>query len=261
LDLDALHGLLERGDGRDRAFVDGVIRIRWSRADDAAERTDLERLHHRLREVSVRTHGALRAQIASRTLHGAALREHFDRVPMLERDHYVEEALGIAYPRLDEPVLGAELTPYTPSGYDEIVHALDVTGLGPGDRFIDLGSGAGKAVMLAELLATATSTGIECDGALHALAEAASGELGLRAWFLHADVRDVAIEDAEVVFMYLPFTGSVLSTVMSRLIVMGQRREPGARRFVCSGTLDARRHAELVEAGSPRSWLRVYAFR
>jgi hypothetical protein len=57
--------------------------------------------------------------------------------------------------------------------------------------------------------------------------------------------------------MYLPFTGTVLASVMSRLMA----RAPGARRFVCAGAADARHYPALVEPGPPRSWLHVYARR
>jgi protein-L-isoaspartate O-methyltransferase len=263
VDLEALRALLERDDGRDRAFVDAMIRMGWSRTSDPEEQAELTNLHEAVRSASARGHAALRAEIATGTLRGAALRKHFDDIPVFERDHYVEEVLGIAYPPLDEPELGPELTPYAPSGYDEIVHALDVTRLGPGDRFLDIGSGTGKAVMLAALLTSATSSGVECNPSLTALAEKASDELGLEgARFDHGDARDAAIEDADVVFMYLPFTGNVLATVMARLMESGRRYPPRARgRFLCAGSLDLRRYRDLASAGPAKSWLHIYAWR
>ena len=263
LDLDALHALLDAGGGSDRAFADAMIRMAWSRSSDREERAELERLHAALPAAARRSHAALRTRIAELSFRGAALRRHFDDVPRFERDHFVEEVLGVAYPPLQEPALAPESLGYAPSGYEEIVHAFDVTGLAPGDRFFDVGSGMGKAVMLAELLAGATSSGVECDGALHGLAERASHELGLReARFHHGDARDAVIEDADVVFMYLPFTGRALTTVMARLMENGRRRPPRwRRRFLCAGPLDTNRYPELVAAGSSKSWLHVYSWR
>jgi len=259
-DLDALRALLDRGDGPDRAFVDAMIRIGWSRNPE--KRAELEELHGVLRTVSLERHAALRGEISERTIRGAVLRQYFDNIPMFERDHFVEEVLGIAYPPLEEPALGPELLAYAPSGYDEIVHAFDVTGLGSGDRFLDLGSGTGKAVMLAELLAGATSSGVECNGSLHELAESASHELDLQgSRFQHRDVGDVVIEDADVVFMYLPFTGTVLAMVMEQLMEIGRRALQSRRRFLCAGAVDTRRYRELVAADPPRSWPHVYAWR
>jgi protein-L-isoaspartate O-methyltransferase len=265
VDLEPLRALLDRDDGRDRAFVDAMIRMSWSRTRDPAQHAALGELHVAVRAASHRSHAALRARIATGALRGAALKEHFDGIPELERDHFVEEALGIAYPPLEEPDPETELIAYAPSGYGEILHAFEVTRLGPGDRFLDLGSGTGKAVILAALLAGATSSGIECDGALHALAEAASRGLGLEsARFTLGDARTVALEDADVVYMYLPFTGTALATVMSRLTEQRQRSPPGSRaraRFLCAGALDLNRYPELVAAGPAKSWLQVYAWR
>src|SRR5690349_18870443 len=151
-DLDELRALVPRGDGRDRAFVDAMVRMEWSRTSDPGRRGELGELLAAVRAASLRSHAALRTRIAEGTLRGAALRACFEAAPLFDRDHFVEEVLGIAYPPLEEPALGPEQIPYAPSGYDEIVHAIAVTSLGPADRFLDLGSGTGKAVMLAALL-------------------------------------------------------------------------------------------------------------
>jgi len=254
VELAELRGLVERGDASDRAFVDAMIRIAWSRTGDPERLAELGQLHGELQAAALRAHANLRAEIGGGALRGAELRVIFDEAPLLARDHFVEEVLGIAYPPLDEPELPPELLAYMPSGYDEIVYAFDVTGLAAGDRFLDIGSGTGKAVMLAELLVGASGSGIERDAELHALAEHASRELGLECRFDRGDVRERSIEPVDVVFMYLPFTGSVLAGVMRRLI----ERPP---RFVCAGAFDAKRYRELVAAGPPRSWLHVYAWR
>jgi protein-L-isoaspartate O-methyltransferase len=262
VDLEILRALVHGGDGHDRAFVDAMIRMGWSRTSDADERARLGELHEALRAASHRHHATLRAELASGAFRGAALREYFDAVPVFDRDHFVEEVLGIAYPPLEEPELAPELMAYAPSGYDEIIHAFDVTALGAGDHFLDIGSGTGKAVLLAALLTGATSSGIECNRSLHDLAASASRELGVDgARFEHGDARDVVLDDADVVFMYLPFTGSALATVMARLT----DGRPGARRsrarFLCAGPLELRRYRDLVAGGPSRSWLHIYAWR
>jgi SAM-dependent methyltransferase len=250
--IDELHALVEEGDGRDRAFVDAIVRMRWSR--DPARRADLSRLHDAVRAAALRAHEALRIRIAAGSLRGAELRRRFDDVPVLERDHFVEEVLGIAYPPLDEPPLARDLVAYAPSGYDEIVHALDATGLRACDRFFDVGAGAGKAVILAALLRGAESSGVECNASLVDLAERACEALRVPARFVRGDARKVAIDDAEVFFMYMPFTGGALATVMARLT-----RKRG--RFLCAAPLDLVRWRELVVRGPSRSWLNVYAWR
>jgi hypothetical protein len=260
---EALRELVEHGDAHDRAYVDAMIRMAWTRTTDRGERHELEELHAAVCGASLRAHSAVRTAIATQALRGDALRLLFEDAPSLERDHFVEEILGIAYPPLEEPVLGPELIAYTPSGYDEIVHAFDLTRLGTGDRFVDIGSGTGKVVMLAELLHGADGVGVDCNASLVDIAVQASADLGGRARFQHGDARDVPIEDADVVFMYLPFTGSVLSGVMTRL--MDQHRGVGPARpygrFLCAGALDLTRYEDLVAVGTPKSWLQVYRWR
>ena len=136
---------------RDRAFIDGTLRLRVARADEG-ERRVLEAQRATLVDAAAQAHAALRAAIRDGTLRGDALRARFDAWAPHERDHYVEEVLGIAYPALAEPAPEHELVSYCPSGYDEILHAFEATGLGAGDRFFDVGSGAGKSVLLARLL-------------------------------------------------------------------------------------------------------------
>jgi len=258
----ALRELMESGEGRDRAFADAIVRMAWLRTSDANQRAELGLLHEAVRAAAARQHQKLRTRIASGELRGGALRQLFEATPALERDHFIEEVLGVAYPPLDEPALTSDEMTYAPSGFDEIVHAFDATGLGPADRFLDLGAGLGKVVMLAALLTGAKSTGVERDGVLCEVGEAARRELGLGGVQLRrGDARRADSAEADVVFMYLPFTGAVLSTVMARLLADARRAEGRARRrFLCTGALEPGRYPQLVAEGPPKSWLNVYRF-
>ncbi|MBX3232221.1 MAG: class I SAM-dependent methyltransferase [Labilithrix sp.] len=250
IELETLRDLARRGDGADRAFVDGALRMRWPKA--GAARGALEDVHAELAAAAARAHADLRARIASGALRGAALRACFEAPPPAERDHFVEEVLGIAYPPLAEPAPERELVTYCPSGYDEIVHAFDVTGLGAGDRFLDVGAGAGKSVLLAALLCGARGEGIERDEPVYRMAAGAADALAADARFVLADARDAAFPEADVVFMYIPFTGATLAAALARLLA----RPP---RFLCASAVDLACHPTLVPAGEARSWLHVYA--
>src|SRR5690242_13157135 len=92
--LGALADLADRGDGADRAFVDAMIRMAWARGP--GDHRQLEALHLALKAAALRTHAALRTGIADGALVGPALRRRFDEVAPLQRDHFVEEVLGIA---------------------------------------------------------------------------------------------------------------------------------------------------------------------
>ena len=89
-----MRALVERGDGGDRAFVDALIRMRWSRASTPAERAELCDLHVAVRAAALESHAEIRASIAAGSLRGVSLRRRFDAIPSLERDHFVEEVLG-----------------------------------------------------------------------------------------------------------------------------------------------------------------------
>jgi hypothetical protein len=238
LHVDELRALIERGTAADRAFADGVIRMK---------RGPLADLHSLLAGAADRAHAELRARIRD-GLRGKELRAIFDGAD----DHFVEEVLGIAYPPLEETTPGPEQIPYLPSGYDEIMYAFETTKLGATDAVVDIGSGLGKAVMLAELLCGATSAGLEVDGVLHAHALRAAADLGLRASFSSGDARTAPLPRADVVFMYFPFTGTVLEAVMTRVMALGAK-------FVCAGSLNLTRYSTLRPVGAPQSWLQIYA--
>jgi len=259
----ALRELVERGAGSDRAFADALLRLAWSRSSDAADRGELLKVLGELRAASLRSHAELRERIASGALAGASLREIFDAVPALERDHFVEEVLGIAYPPLEELALTTDLMSYAPSGYDEIVYAFDHCGLAPSDRLLDLGAGLGKVVMLAALLTGARSVGIEYDPPLCRLGNEACRALGLHGASLQAqDARELSSVDADVVFMFLPFSGEVLAAVLARLFDEARRPVTAARlRYVCTGALNLSSYPELAVAAPARSWLNVYAWK
>ena len=254
-----MHALLDRSDEADRAFVDAGLRMRWARTEDARERDGVLDLHRALVATSARAHAERREEIRSGRLRGAALRRVIEKTPLERRDHFVEELLGVAYPPLDEPALVDERMPYTPSGYDQITHALETTQLRAGQRFVDIGSGMGKVVLLAALLGGADAIGIEHDPILHDLAVEATRALDVPlARFECIDARHASIADVDVLFMYIPFTGNTLRTALDRF--MEQARASPRRRHLCTSAIDRRVHPALEPVGEPRSWLQVYAW-
>lgn len=252
--MDDLRALAERGNGADRAFVDANLRMAWARsAPNDEARAALAAIHRTVQSAAHDAHAALRAEIASGALRGAALRRVFDGQPALGRDHFVEEVLGVAYPPLEDTVLGRELVTYTPSGYEEIVHAFDVTGLDVADRFLDIGAGLGKVALLATLLTGAISTGIDLDAALVDRARTAAVDVGVpHVRFEVGDARVVPLPPSDIVFMFVPFTGDAFAAVMERVASLRPR-------FVCCAPLDLDRHQGFVATGAPCSWLQVYS--
>jgi len=88
----------------------------------------------------------------------------------------------------------------------------------PGDIFYDLGSGLGQVALLVHLLTGIRVRGVEIEPAYCDFARESAGSLGLRdVDFVAGDVRDVDISDGTVFFLYTPFTGEILVSVLDRL--------------------------------------------
>jgi SAM-dependent methyltransferase len=239
----------------DRAFADALIRLQWGSAPPA-QRGALAKLHGQLALRAAESHRELMAAVMSGALRGAALRAELERVPLLERDHHVEELLGIAYPPLEERAPDQDMMSYVASGYAQITHAFDTTGLSPDQRVLDLGSGLGKVALLAELLYGAQAFGVERDAALHALALDAGRRLSSSCVWACGDARSVALPEASVIFAYLPFSGAVLRQVLERLWSRAGGRAAAA--WLCAGPLSSGDYPAFEAVGEPCSWLQVY---
>jgi hypothetical protein len=123
---------------------------------------------------------------------------------------------------------------------------------------VDLGSGLGTVVLLAHLVTGARARGVEIQPKLVARARDAAIRLGLDATavsFEHGDVRDAAIDDGTVFYMYAPFTGSVLVDVTERLHAIAKRRAV----IVCALGIELDRRARwLVPREGDSFWLTIY---
>lgn len=136
-------------------------------------------------------------------------------VPFAARDAWVDARLGIEPPPPDAG-LPAGAVPYLPCGVDEVVAALREARVGPGDVFVDIGSGLGRAVFLAHLLTGAKAHGIEVQGHLVESSRRAARRLGLDVGFTHANAADVELEGT-CFFLYAPCNGELLARVTKRL--------------------------------------------
>src|SRR5262249_53521494 len=150
-------------------------------------------------------------------LRGAALLDLLRAVPLLDRDAWVDELLGIEPPPSDIPDLPRGSVPYLPCGVDEIVAMVREAPVGPQDELVDLGAGLGRVVLLVHLLSGARARGVEIQAPLVDLARARCAELALAAVsFVHGDAADCEL-DGSIFFLYAPFGGDVLARVVRRL--------------------------------------------
>ncbi|MEZ4616402.1 MAG: class I SAM-dependent methyltransferase [Caldilineaceae bacterium] len=88
----------------------------------------------------------------------------------------------------------------------------------PADCFYDLGSGLGQVVMLVQLLTGMAARGVEYDPAFVDFARRQAAILDLPAVrFVNADARIADYSDGTIFFLFTPFRGAMLRTVMTRL--------------------------------------------
>jgi SAM-dependent methyltransferase len=199
-----------------------------------------------------------REQVRRGGLRGEELVAWLGARPPDERDAAIEQLLGIQKPAasLGTP-LGGDRMPYMPSAIAPIVRTVLDVPITQGDVFVDLGAGLGKVVMAVHLLTGARARGVEVQPSLVAEARGRAGELGLDGVeFTLGDAVTADLDDATVVFLYLPFTGAVLEGVLRRLEAVARRRQL----VLCSLGLDLRADW-IVERPTDEFWLSIYDTR
>jgi SAM-dependent methyltransferase len=121
------------------------------------------------------------------------------------------------------------------------------------DVVIDLGAGLGKVALLVRLLTGGTVRGVEIQRELVERAREGAERHGVA--LTCGDVRQVPLDDGTIFFLYLPFTGPVLTEVLDRL------REVATRHaiVVCTLGVDLERMAPwLVPRPIDSFWLAIY---
>jgi hypothetical protein len=134
---------------------------------------------------------------------------------------------GLAYDYLDDLISGvlqfqppteplrplhSESVFYQPTPARHIFHLISSAAITKADTLIDLGSGLGHVPLLASICTGASSIGIELDPAWIASAAKCANALNLRnVNFLAQDARQADL------YLYTPFTGSTLQSVLNLL--------------------------------------------
>ena len=200
------------------------------------------------------TRGA-RDRVRRGGLRGAELLAWLQAHPPGDRDAAIERLLGIARaPTALGGAPGEDRMPYMPSAIGQIVRAVLDVPITEHDVFVDLGAGLGKAAMAVHLLTGAQARGVELQAVLVSEASAQARELGLDAVsFAQGDALDADLDDATVVFLYLPFTGDVLAGVLQRLEAVARRRQL----VLCALGVDL--HVDWITARpTDEFWLTIY---
>ncbi len=214
-----------------------------TRSPEAEEARDAaERLLAKLESADRALFERLRSDVRTGRLTGPALRAALERhtAPGREErggapddgrydllDLFVNHLLAWRPLPPDPPPRDREMVPYQQTPARRVVDVVDRGWVTAGDHFVDLGSGLGQVALLVHLLTGAAATGVEVEPELCAYARASAEALGLaRVTFTNADARVANVSEGSVFFLYSPFVGSILASVLGRL-----RREARARRF------------------------------
>ncbi|MDW8041888.1 MAG: class I SAM-dependent methyltransferase [Nitrososphaerota archaeon] len=100
--------------------------------------------------------------------------------------------------------MGRRLNPFVPSPRDVLNRAFEEAGIVPGSLMVDLGSGDGRAPMIAAKEFGAKAVGFEINDALVHYAEQSRRRLRLNdVRYVKADIRHVDLRSVDVVFAYL----------------------------------------------------------
>jgi SAM-dependent methyltransferase len=122
-----------------------------------------------------------------------------------------------------------ELTPEMvhcePTPARVVLELVDYAGLTSQSIFYDLGSGLGQVAILVNLLTGVRSKGVEVDPVLCGYARQCATRLGLpNVTFVQGDARTVNYDDGTHFFLFTPFRGMILQTVLARLQTIAQQR-------------------------------------
>ena len=146
------------------------------------------------------------------------------------RDELVSGVLSLGEPG-DTAALAPEMVFYQPTPARHVFDLLGRLELGADDVLVDLGSGLGHVPLLAAICTRARGAGIEIEPAYVRSARACAQDLRLaNAHFMQGDAREADFAIGSVFYLYTPFSGAILRSVLDAL-----RDEAGRRAFrVCS---------------------------
>jgi SAM-dependent methyltransferase len=156
-----------------------------------------------------------------------AFRAALEGVPAGERDAWVDRVLGLDELPDDGPALPAGGVPYLPCSVEVLLQMIDDAPIHSTDVFVDVGAGAGRAIVLVHLLTGAAAIGVEIQPQLVSVARDLATRLGLsRVGCIEGDAATNAafMGVGSVFFFYCPFSGARLAKVLDDLEPIARKR-------------------------------------
>lgn len=215
--------------------LEGLLQTPTAPAELAALKQSAERVKRQLETIDNNLFERLRADIRAGALVGAALAGVIKQYAgggsqpnEIGYDNFDAFINGLL---LNQPAPGEtknrepEMVYYQQTPIRVILELVEQARFTANDVFYDLGSGLGQVPILVNLLSGVTAKGIEFEPAYCTYAQGCAAGLNLaRVAFINADARHADYADGTVFFMYTPFEGSLLQTVLEKLRAESRRR-------------------------------------
>ena len=200
---------------------------------NVASRT--QALRARLEAANAQLYASIQREIQQGSIPAAFARElqsPSTRPAGLNYDYLDELPAGVF--AFDQPgearaPAGPENVFYQPTPARHIFALIREARLTAADTLIDLGSGLGHVPLLVSACTPARTIGIEFEPAYVAAARSCARKLNLdRASFQLQDAREADLSTATVVYLYTPFKGSILRTVLDAVRAEANLRSQSA---------------------------------
>ena len=239
--------------------------------DDASSAAALHcrasQLRERLEAASEHVFKSIRDQIRRGRGRETLLRyapEHDDHGTAGELGYGFLDELISGVLRFEEPgghaLSDPEMVPYQPTPARHIFDLIETAGLNAADVLIDLGSGLGHVPLLVSICTPARCIGIELEAGCVERACQCAQTLNLgRVTFVHQDARKADLSTGTIFYLYTPFTGSILRSVLDRLRSEALRRPIRVCTYGPITPLIAQE--PWLEAGEPPTTHRIAFFR
>jgi hypothetical protein len=228
---------LEALDALEFHVLDLVDHSRAS-GDMGIVRDQAVRLHTRLTSIAQATIDGLIRDIRTRRLSSPALKQLFaqyahcvpDRLTGDQPDYdlfddFLSHLFQVDYEPSETRSRTEEMVYLQPAPGRIILEMINALPFTEADCFYDLGSGLGRVPMLVSLLTDIRAVGIEYEPTYVHYARCSALKLGMaNVEFRNMDAQDADLSGGTIFFMYSPFTGSILRTVLRKLRDLSEER-------------------------------------
>lgn len=184
-------------------------------------------LRNKLESANAVIYNAIRDQVRQRASPSQLLQwiercsDNGQTQPGLGYDHLDELISGVLQarePEIESLGLPPEMVFYQPTPARHILQLIRLSGVSASSTLVDLGSGLGHVPILASILTGAQCIGIETEQAYIASARECARSLHLKhVTFLHQNATEATLAGGTVFYLYTPFTGAALKTVLQKL--------------------------------------------